>query len=83
MVETWIDTNIKNQGLINLNEGIILKTTDTPIIQSLPSTTLDFENFGVEKIDYNNFETEISPTVNTTGKIIKLIPIQISELFHV
>lgn len=71
MVETWINKHIKNQDDIKSKEGMILETTDTPLIQ--PSTLLDSENFDFEKIQSNNFETEISPTVNTTGKIIKLL----------
>lgn len=72
MVETWIDMNIKNQGPVKSMEGIISETTDTPI-ESLPSPLLDFENSDVEKMENNNFGTEISPAVNTTGKIIKLL----------
>lgn len=71
MVETWINKHIKNQDDIKSKEGMILETTDTPLIQ--PSTLLDSENFDFEKIQSNNFETEISHTVNTTGKIIKLL----------
>lgn len=73
MVETWIDTHIKKQDVIKLKEGIILETTDTPTSIIQPSTLLDNENSDFEKIQNNNFETEISPAVNTTGQIIILL----------